>query len=136
MISFVIISKDEPSLDGTLTAVAGRRFLIGRVHDFRATIYSPRPVTVSQAYDAFLDWWLKRNDFFVLGQRFDLSGTRLALWTAGLVVVAAALNTRRLLKRYRLSRPVPLTLVPKHSRLDSHAVYVGISARRIDGLPD
>jgi acetyltransferase-like isoleucine patch superfamily enzyme len=29
-----------------------------------------------------------------------------------------------------------LTLVPKHSRLDSHAVYVGIPARRIDGLPD
>ena len=29
-----------------------------------------------------------------------LSGTRLALWAAGLLVLAAGLNTRRLLHRY------------------------------------
>jgi dTMP kinase len=79
---------------------------------------------LAQAYDTFLDWSLKRNDFFVLGQRFDVSGTRLALWTAGLVVVAAALNTRRLLKRYRLSRPVPLTLVPKLKRPPATGLFI------------
>ena len=46
---------------------------------------------------------------------FVLSGTRVALWTAGLLVLAAGLNTRRLLQRFRLSRPQPLTLVPKLS---------------------
>jgi dTMP kinase len=56
------------------------------------------------------------GDFFVGGQRIDLSGTRLALWTAAILIVAAALNTRRLLTRYRLSRPVPLALVPKLKR--------------------
>ncbi len=79
---------------------------------------------LAQVYDAFLDWALGRRDFFVLGQRFDLSGTRLALWTAGLVVVAAALNTRRLLKRYRLSRPVPLTLVPKLKRPPATGLFI------------
>jgi dTMP kinase len=56
------------------------------------------------------------GDFFVGGQRIDLSGTRLALWTAAILIVAAAFNTRRLLTRYRLSRPVPLSLVPKLKR--------------------
>jgi dTMP kinase len=56
------------------------------------------------------------GDFFVGGQRIDLSGSRLALWTAAILIVLAALNTRRLLTRYRLSRPVPLSLVPKLKR--------------------
>ncbi|HTG47011.1 MAG TPA: dTMP kinase [Actinomycetota bacterium] len=56
------------------------------------------------------------TEFFVGGQRIDLSGSRLALWVAGGLVVGAGLNTRRLLTRYRLSRPVPLTLVPKLKR--------------------
>jgi dTMP kinase len=56
------------------------------------------------------------GDFYVGGQRFDLSGPRLALWAAGLIVVGAGFNTWRLLKRYRLSRPQPLALVPKLKR--------------------
>jgi dTMP kinase len=64
--------------------------------------------------------WISKSigegDFFIGGQRIDLSGTRLALWTAAIVIVAAALNTRRLLTRYRLSRPVSLSLVPKLKR--------------------
>ncbi|MGE5226311.1 MAG: dTMP kinase [Planctomycetaceae bacterium] len=72
--------------------------------------------TLAQLYQNLMQALVSGADFFVGGQRFDLSGTRLALWTAGLVVVAAAFNTRRLLKRYRLSRPVPLTLVPKLKR--------------------
>ncbi|HEY7477986.1 MAG TPA: dTMP kinase [Actinomycetota bacterium] len=64
------------------------------------------------------------GDFSVGGQRFDLSGTRLALWIAGFIVIAAALNTRRLLARYRLSRPVPLTIVPKLKRPPATGLFI------------
>jgi dTMP kinase len=64
------------------------------------------------------------GDFFIGAQPFDLSGTRLALWTAGLLVVIAAFTTRRLLKRYRLSRPVPLTLVPKLKRPPATGLFI------------
>lgn len=67
---------------------------------------------------------LAGGDFFVGGQRFDLSGTRLALWMAGMMVVAAALHTRRLLGRYRLSRPVPLTIVPKLKRPPATGLFI------------
>jgi dTMP kinase len=53
---------------------------------------------------------------YVGGQHIDLSGTRLALWAAGALLIGASLNMRRLFARYRLSRPVPLTLVPKLKR--------------------
>jgi dTMP kinase len=68
--------------------------------------------------------WAFGAQFYVGGQRFDLSGTRLALWTAGLLVIGAALNTRRLLSRYRLSRPVPLTLVPKLKRPPATGLFI------------
>jgi dTMP kinase len=64
------------------------------------------------------------NQFHVGGNRIDLSGTRLALCVAGLMVVAAGINTRRLLKRYRLSRPVPLTLVPKLKRPPATGLFI------------
>ena len=71
---------------------------------------------LAQIFESVADA-LGANQFHVGGNRIDLSGTRLALCGApGLVVVAAGINTRRLLKRYRLSRPVPLTLVPKLKR--------------------
>jgi dTMP kinase len=47
------------------------------------------------------------------GQSLDLSGTRVALWVAGLGVVVAAGVTRRGLRRRRLSKPKPLGLTPK-----------------------
>jgi dTMP kinase len=56
------------------------------------------------------------GEFHIGGQRIDVSGTRLALWSAAVMIVFAALNTRRLLTRYRLSRPVALSLVPKLKR--------------------
>lgn len=62
--------------------------------------------------------------FFLGGQRVDLSGTRLALWTAGAAVAAAALNTRRLLQHHRLSRPQPLTLVPKLRRPPATGLFI------------
>jgi dTMP kinase len=64
------------------------------------------------------------TEFFVGAQRIDLSGSRLALWVAGGLVVGAGLNTRRLLKRYRLSRPVPLTLVPKLKRPPATGLFI------------
>ena len=64
------------------------------------------------------------HGFHVGGQRIDLSGTRLALWTAGLLALAAGLNTRRLLRRHRLSRPQPLTLVPKLKRPPATGLFI------------
>jgi dTMP kinase len=64
------------------------------------------------------------HDLHIGGQRIDLSGTRLALWTAGLLALAAGLNTRRLLRRHRLSRPQPLTLVPKLKRPPATGLFV------------
>jgi dTMP kinase len=63
-------------------------------------------------------------EFFVGGQRFDLSGTRLALWTAGALAAGAGLNTRRLLHRRRLSRPQPLELVPKLKRPPATGLFI------------
>ncbi len=63
-------------------------------------------------------------DFFVGGQRFDLSGPRQALWTAGALAAVAGFNTRRLLKRYRLSRPEPLALVPKLKRPPATGLFI------------
>jgi dTMP kinase len=79
---------------------------------------------LAQLLEALSARVLADGDFFVGGQRFDLSGTRLALWAAGLIVVAAALNTRRLLGRYRLSRPVPLTIVPKLKRPPATGLFI------------
>ncbi len=63
-------------------------------------------------------------EFYVGGQRFDLSGTRLALWTAGALAAVAGLNTRRLLHRHRLSRPEPLALVPKLKRPPATGLFI------------
>jgi dTMP kinase len=56
--------------------------------------------------------------------RFGLDGVRLALASAGLAVALAGLNTRRLLKRYRLSRPEPLALVPKLKRPPATGFFI------------
>ncbi len=58
------------------------------------------------------------------GARFELDGIRLALASAGVAVALAGLNTRRLLKRYRLSRPEPLTLVPKLKRPPASGFFI------------
>jgi dTMP kinase len=58
------------------------------------------------------------------GARFGLDGVRLALASAGLAVAIAGLQTRRLLKRYRLSRPEPLTLVPKLKRPPATGFFI------------
>ncbi len=64
------------------------------------------------------------HEFFVGGQRIDLSGTRVALWVAGLGVIAAGAVTRRGLSRFRLSKPVPLALVPKLKRPPVKGLFI------------
>ena len=46
------------------------------------------------------------------------------MWLAGLVVIGAGFATWRSLKRYRLSRPVPLTLVPKLKRPPATGLFI------------
>jgi dTMP kinase len=78
---------------------------------------------LAQAFDSFVEW-VSSGQFYIGGNRIDLSGSRLALCAAGLMVVGAGINTRRLLKRYRLSRPVPLTLVPKLKRPPATGLFI------------
>ena len=46
------------------------------------------------------------------------------LWAAGVLVLIAGLNTRRLLGRFRLSRPQPLALVPKLKRPPATGLFI------------
>jgi dTMP kinase len=64
------------------------------------------------------------HEVFVGTQRIDLAGTRIALWVAGAGVVIAADVTRRGLKRFRVSRPKPLALVPKLKRPPRRGIFV------------
>ena len=61
---------------------------------------------------------------YVGGQRFDFAGTRIALWVAALGVIAAADVTRKGLKRFRVSRPKPLALVPKLKRPPTKGLFI------------
>jgi len=58
------------------------------------------------------------------GRLIDKSGSRPALYLAGLVVVAAALMTRRGLKRSRLARPRALALFPRVRRAEGPGVLI------------
>jgi dTMP kinase len=64
------------------------------------------------------------HEVFIAAHRFDLSGTRLALWTAAVGAGAAGLVTWRRLTGSRLSRPQPLTLVPKLKRPPATGLFV------------
>jgi dTMP kinase len=62
---------------------------------------------------------------FTIGERtFDLDGTRIALMVAGLGAILAGVITRRGLRRFRVSKPQPLGLVPKLKRAPSGGVFV------------
>jgi dTMP kinase len=60
----------------------------------------------------------------IVGTDIQPDGTRLALWTAGALAALAGFNTRRLLRRYRLSQPRPLTLVPKLKRAAATGSFI------------
>ncbi len=79
---------------------------------------------LAQVLDEIARSLVDGGDFHVGGQRFDLSGTRMAMWVAGVVVVGAGSATWRSLKRYRLSRPVPLSLVPKLKRPPATGLFI------------
>jgi dTMP kinase len=64
------------------------------------------------------------REVFLGSDRVDLSGTRVALWVAGGMVVVATLFTRRGLSRFRINRPQPLTLVPKLKRAPSNGIFI------------
>lgn len=64
------------------------------------------------------------REVFLGDQRVDLSGTRVALWVAGGMVVAATEATRRGLSRFRIGRPQPLALVPKLKRPPAKGLFV------------
>src|SRR5437867_1942412 len=98
---------------GSLTTLA-RMFLFLSLAAFPA---------LAQLFESFVRW-IGATQFYIGGNRIDLSGSRLALSAAGLMVVGAGINTRRLLRRYRLSRPVPLTLVPKLKRPPATGLFI------------
>jgi dTMP kinase len=79
---------------------------------------------LAQVLDGVALGLIDGGDFYIGGQRFDLSGTRIAMVLAGLLVMVAGFTTWRLLKRYRLSRPVPLTLVPKLKRPPATGLFI------------
>jgi dTMP kinase len=60
-----------------------------------------------------------------IGRRtFDLSGTRVALMVAGFGAMLAGAVTRRGLRRFRVSKPQPLGLVPKLKRPPTSGLFV------------
>jgi dTMP kinase len=64
------------------------------------------------------------HDVTILDRRIDLSGTRAALALAGLGAVLAGAFTRRGLRRFRVTRPQPLRLVPKLKRAPAAGLFV------------
>jgi dTMP kinase len=79
---------------------------------------------LADIYGRILRGILGAEEVYVSGLRIDLAGTRLALWTAGLAAVGAAFYTDHLLHRYQLSRPQPLTLVPKLKRPPATGLFI------------
>jgi dTMP kinase len=67
------------------------------------------------AYEDLFGRWIDRS----LGP-----GTRFALATAGIGAALAGFNTHRLLHRFRITRPQPLTLVPKLKRPPATGIFI------------
>ena len=99
---------------GSLTVLA-RMFL------FLSLVIFP---ALAQVFDNLSRHLVRGGAVHFGGQRLDLSGTRVALWVAGIIVIGAGFNTWRLLTRYRLSRPVPLSLVPKLKRPPATGLFI------------
>ena len=88
------------------------------------TVLSRLALLLSLAVFPVLAGIFGEHQAHLLQQRIDLSGTRLALAVAGLGVILAGVFTRRAIGRYRLSKPVPLSLVPKLKRPPSQGLFV------------
>jgi dTMP kinase len=61
--------------------------------------------------------------FDVGAGRIELDGTRVALMVAGLGAILAGIVTRKGLRRFRVSKPQPLGLVPRLKRAPSAGVF-------------
>jgi dTMP kinase len=64
------------------------------------------------------------HELVVGSRRLVVSGTRVALWLAGVGVIAATEVTRRGLARFRIGRPKPLSLVPKLKRPPARGTFI------------
>jgi general secretion pathway protein D len=54
-VTFQLEDADLPELVRTIGEMTGKRFIFGaKVHNIKATVYSPQKVTVAEAYQAFL----------------------------------------------------------------------------------
>jgi dTMP kinase len=60
----------------------------------------------------------------IAGRQADVSGTRIAIYLAGAVVVAAGLISRRGLKRHRVAHHHPLAVQPKFHKRGSSGLFV------------
>jgi dTMP kinase len=60
----------------------------------------------------------------VAGRAIDLSGTRIALWVGGVVVIMAAVFSRGGLKKSRLARPGPLSLLPQLRKPEGRGIFI------------
>ena len=58
------------------------------------------------------------------GRQVDVSGTRLALYLAGVVVVAGALITMRGLRRHRVAKAQPLGLEPRFRKRGTSGLFI------------
>ncbi|HXF57648.1 MAG TPA: dTMP kinase, partial [Actinomycetota bacterium] len=114
-----------------LTWVSGYTLLQENVSDeFRGRTFAT--LTVSARLTLFLALVLfpamaaavGDHDLEVGGRVLDLSGTRLALYLGGLVVVAAAVASRRGLRRSRLVRPRPLDLTPRPAPGERRGLFI------------
>lgn len=63
-------------------------------------------------------------EVYVGGHRLDLSGTRVALWLAGVGVILAGAATRRGMHRYRIGRAFKLALMPRLKRPPSKGAFI------------
>jgi dTMP kinase len=60
----------------------------------------------------------------VAGETLDLSGSRLALYVGGLVVILAGMLSKGGLKKSRLTRLRPLALVPKFRKMERSGIFI------------
>jgi dTMP kinase len=66
----------------------------------------------------------KHHVFNILNQRIDLTGTILALWVGGAAVLVGGLYTRHGMNKYRLTKAMPLNLIPKLRKAPAKGVFI------------
>jgi dTMP kinase len=101
-----------------LTWVTGYTLLQENVEDqYRGRTFATLTITARMAlflalvaFPALAAAFGTHHGVHIGGWQFDFSGTRIALYLGGLVVVMAGFLSRRGLKRFRLTRPRPLSL--------------------------